>query len=439
MKILLYIVTAVLVVTAAGGGYFISNLNNQIDNLENRLNVNNAGLESQITAASADLKGVIAENNKELTASIQNVDSSLTDFTQTVDTRFNVIQGSISANAGEIAGVKDRTAAAENILDSSVLQSAALYEVAKHAIVRITDGENLIGSGFIMAGNPGTETGTMVKVVTAYHVIENLDKIYVTLFDGRSWEMKVWATAQATDIAILKFIVPQSSDLPDMLTLPALKLADSLEVQPGDPIFVIGSPGNDTDPLGLTETLTTGVISQVRRGEMVGDKYITNLMQIDAAVNFGNSGGPFFNIKGEVIGIVIARMDPTLGDGISFAVTSNMIKKVDTIIKVGSVEEFTYDYPWLGVGTNDLAPAYILEHNNTITAGAEVMSVTGPAATAGVRVGDIITAINGQPLRDSGELSSWVAEYGTPGVMVTLTLTRNSVEMEIPVTPGVRP
>jgi S1-C subfamily serine protease len=443
MKILLYIVTAVLVVTAAGSGYFISNLNGQIDNLKTRIADNTAGLETKISTASADLNEAIQTTNKDLTDSIQKVDSTLTStitgFTQKVETRLNTVQYDLDAYSRDISGLKTRAGAVENILDSSVLQSTAQYEVAKHATVRITDGDFLIGSGFIMAGNPGTETEMMGKVVTAYHVIKDLAKIYVTLYDGRSWEMQVWASAEATDIAILKFIAPKAADFPDMLTLPALKLADSLQVQTGDPVFVIGSPGTDSDYLGLTDTLTTGVISQTRRGEMIGDKYVTNLLQIDAAVNFGNSGGPLFNRKGEVIGIVIARLDPTLGDGISFAVTSNMIKKVDNIISFSSLEEFKYDYPWLGVGTNDLGPAYIVENKNKITQGAEVMSVTGPAATAGVMVGDIITAIDGQPLRDSGELSSWVAEYGASGKVITLTLTRSGVEKTITATLGIKP
>jgi serine protease Do len=439
MKILVIVVTALLVITAAAGGCFIYNLNGQINNLQTELARSTSDFDQKIDQAGSRLETEIKNGDSVLSAAIQSANSSLARLYADTGVRFTEITADIDSASEQVAGLYVRTAENEAVIAGTVLQTSALYADLKQAIVRITDGTNLIGSGFIMAGSPGTSTYLMNKVVTAYHVIKDLTSIYITLYDGRSWKGVVWASSEAADIAILNFADDNTADLPDNMALPKVALADSWTVKGGDPVFAIGSPGNDTDPLGLSETVTTGVISYVHRGEMVSDKYITNLIQIDAAVNFGNSGGPLFNIKGEVIGIVIARMDPTQGDGISFATSSNMIKKVEKNIINGVAGEFKYDYPWLGVGTNDLTPQYITEHDNTITRGAEVVDVTGPALAAGIKVGDIITSINGFSLRDPGELSSYVAEYGTPGETWIVSIIRDGLALEIPATLGIRP
>jgi S1-C subfamily serine protease len=221
--------------------------------------------------------------------------------------------------------------------------------------------------------------------------------------------------------------------------LPAVSLGDSTAAQPGDPVFVIGSPGSPDDYLGLKDTVTTGIVSQVRRAEIVSDKYFTNLIQVDAAVNFGNSGGPIFNIDGKVIGIANSRIDPTQGDGISWAISSNMIKKVEKIIVSGQSGEFKYDYPLLGVSMVEIPPEDIAANNNTITSGARVTAVSGPAATVGIKVNDIITKIDSRPVRDPGELSSFIAEYYAAGDSVTVTVMRGGTEMKITVKLGIKP
>jgi S1-C subfamily serine protease len=439
MKILVIVVTALLVITAAAGGFFIYNLNGQIDSLQTELAQSTSNIGQKIDESGGRLEEEIKNGDSVLSAAIQSANSSFIRFSANTGARFTEITAGIESASNKITKLDVRAAENEAVIAGTVLQTSALYADLKQAIVRITDGTNLIGSGFIMAGNPGTSTYLMNKVVTAYHVIKDLTSIYITLYDGRSWKGVVWASSEAADIAILRFADDNTADLPDNMALPKVALADSWTVKGGDPVFVIGSPGSDTDPLGLSETVTTGIVSYVHRGEIVGDKYVTNLIQIDAPVNFGNSGGPLFNIKGEVIGIVIARMDPTLGDGISFATSSNMIKKVEKNIINGAPGEFKYDFPWLGVGTNDLTPEYITEHNNTITRGAEVLDVTGPAEAAGIQAGDIITGIDGYSLRDPGELSSYVAEYGTPGETWAISVIRNGVALEIPVTLGIRP
>jgi putative serine protease PepD len=439
MKIMLIIVTAVLVITAAGSGCFISNLNGQIDDLQTKLTGSIDQLGGKIDAAGSRLEGEIKAGDAALSAALEKTDASLSQFTASAGQRFDGIENDIKTSSALISQLGNEVTKAVTTVADSVLQTPVLYDQAKKSIVRITDGQFLSGSGFIMAGNAGAGASAMKKVVTAYHVIAGLSTIYITLYDGRTWKGTVWASSEAADIAILKFDSTSTTSLPDMNTLPALALADSAAVQPGDPIFVIGSPGSDTDLLGLSDTVTTGIVSHVRRGEIVGDNYVTNLIQIDAAVNFGNSGGPLFNAGGKVIGIINSRIDPTLGDGISFSMSANMIKKVEKIIVNNQPGEFKYDYPMMGVGTVDIPPEDIAANNNTITSGAQVTGVTGPAATAGIKAGDIITKVDSRPVRDPGELSSFIAEYYTPGDNVTVTLMRGNTEIKITVTLGIKP
>jgi serine protease Do len=416
MKILLIVTAALLVITVAGGGFFISNLNGQIDKLQTKL-----------------------------TASIEKIDSSVTQFTADANTRLTGIEKNITENSGQLKAIDvkvqdfgEKVKNAEAIISNTVMQTPALYDRVKKSVVRITDGEQLSGSGFVMNGNPGASTSGTKKVVTAYHVIQNLSAIYVTLYDGRSWKATVWASSEAADVAILK-LDAGATGLPDQATLSAVTLADSLTVQGGDPIFVIGSPGDYPNPLGLPDSITTGVVSQIHRGVIINGEYKTNLIQIDAAVNPGNSGGPLFNIKGEVIGIAIAMKDPAIGSGINYAVTSNTIKKVEKIIVDGQAGEFKYDYPLLGVSSQDLTPSDIAADGNTITTGAKVSSVNGPAQTAGIKAGDIVTRLDDHQLRDLSELSSFVQEYYAAGDTVTVTVIRNGVTMKIRVELGVRP
>jgi S1-C subfamily serine protease len=167
---------------------------------------------------------------------------------------------------------------------------------------------------------------------------------------------------------------------------------------------------------------------------------MTNLLQIDAAVNFGNSGGPLFNSDGEVIGVVIARMDPRLGDGISFAVKSSQILKVWSKVTPGELggisltaEAFSpmYKYPWTGLTVRDNTPLEMLTITHILTAGAKVTGVTGPAIGAGVQTGDIITMIDNHQVNNSDEFYSFLAEYYAPGDTITLAIMRGEEELSI--------
>lgn len=163
---------------------------------------------------------------------------------------------------------------------------------------------------------------------------------------------------------------------------------------------------------------------------------ISNLIQFDAAVNYGNSGGPLLNSAGEVIGLVIARVQPGEGDGIYYAVSSNKVRRVVTAIITRGV----FDYPWLGIAISNLTPQIMQTLNLDTTNGVLVreVQVGAPAALAGIQIDDNIIAIDGFVIRNVADLTSYLGEYTSPGETVTITLIRNSVRRDLSLEVGKR-
>jgi serine protease DegQ len=203
-------------------------------------------------------------------------------------------------------------------------------------------------------------------------------------------------------------------------------------MQIGQPVIAIGSP------LDIRDTLTAGVISQVNRYTNYGQEnnWVPNLIQFDAPVNPGNSGGPLANGAGEVVGIVVARIAAGEGDGIYYAVASNKVKRVAEAI----IADGTFPYPWIGVTITDLTPNDAESRGLETTYGVRVSSVdsSGPALTGGVRTGDIIVAIESTPVRDTGELTSFLRENLSPGDEAVIEVLRGSDRLELTVVIGSR-
>ena len=155
-------------------------------------------------------------------------------------------------------------------------------------------------------------------------------------------------------------------------------------------------------------------------------------------MNFGNSGGPLANAKGEIIGVVTARIDPARGDGIYYAVAGNKVKRVaDAIISSGM-----FPYPWIGVGISDLTPNLVQQRGLATANGVLVGNVTtgGPAQTAGILTDDVIVVMDGVPMRDTGELTSYLGEHKSPGDVTVIQVTRGTEEnLTFSVTVGTRP
>ncbi len=255
-----------------------------------------------------------------------------------------------------------------------------------------------LGSGFVI-----DEDG---YVVTNNHVVERADKVSVKFDDGEEYDAKVLGTDPKTDLALLK--VEAGKDLP------ALSWGDSDAMEVGDWVMAIGNP------FGLGGTVTAGIVSA--RGRDIGAGPYDDFIQTDAAINRGNSGGPMFNLDGEVIGINSAIFSPSGGSvGIGFAIPSNLARDVITQLReTGSVER-----GWLGVKiqqvTPELAEAFGLEEGH----GALVSEVfdNSPAAAAGFRSGDLITQFDGKRIETMRDLPRLVAAV-EPGSDVSVDVLR---------------
>ena len=257
-----------------------------------------------------------------------------------------------------------------------------------------------LGSGVIIDASKG-------YVITNFHVIQDADEIKVTLKDGREISAKKIGEDQQSDIALLQIKADNLSQV---------ALADSDKLRVGDFAIAIGNP------FGLGQTVTSGIVSALGRSGL-NIENLENFIQTDAAINSGNSGGALINMKGQLIGINTAILGPNGGNiGIGFAIPSNMVKDlIDQIIKYGEVRR-----GMLGVMggelTTDLAKAFGYDKQN----GAFVSQVMeGSAAdNAGIKAGDIIVSINGNPVRSFGELRAKVATMGA-GKVVELGIIRD--------------
>lgn len=262
-----------------------------------------------------------------------------------------------------------------------------------------------LGSGFILNADG--------LILTNHHVVANATDIRVRLSDNSEYVAKVIGKDAATDVALIKLNAPPKG-------LATVVLGDSDAVRQGDFVVALGSP------FGLRETATMGIISAKHRGGVNSGNPYDDFLQTDAAINSGNSGGPLFNLRGEVVGINTAIVSPQIGSGIGFAVPINMAKAL--LPQLQAKGRVTRGY--LGVSVGDLTPD--LQKAFGLPAGlkgALVQQVVPkqPAAKAGVEPGDVIVSVNGKAVDTSGALTRAVSLV-TPGDKVTLVLLRRGAE-----------
>jgi len=413
-----------LVVLCSGLGYYSYTLSQQINSLGGQLSVFQIEQAARIDAISGELTTFRGETLTRISSLIKGLDGNLT--------RIGTLENEIDQTLASIGTLEDRTVETTAKIDALegairgaaevshiVIDANKVYQRVSQATVRISNGERTIGSGFILDSE--------AHVVTAHHVVENLTQIYVVLPDGRISKATNAGSCLYSDIAVLT--------LEDKLAIEPLTLADSASVRLGEPVATIGNP------FDLTETLTTGIVSQTNRfAEIDYDlqtRWVANLIQFDAAVNFGNSGCPLLNSEGEVIGMVIARIEPNEGDGIYYAVSSNKVKRVTASL----IAQGSFDYPWLGVGIANLTPQMVqtraLETTNGVLVG-EILAES-PASAAGIEVDDIIMAFDGIPIRNVADLTSYLGEHKSPGEAATITLIRDTVQLELSLEVGQQP
>lgn len=268
---------------------------------------------------------------------------------------------------------------------------------------------NALGSGFFISAAG--------YIVTNHHVVENAREVVVTLKDGTQLEAEIVGSDEQTDLAVLK--VKKAG------TYPYVQFATKVKPRVGDWVVAVGNP------FGLGGTATAGIVSADGR-EFNSGNY-NDFIQIDAAINRGNSGGPTFNLSGEVIGVNTMIFSDTGGGsvGIGFAIDATAAKSIsDTLIRDGKVIR-----GWLGVEIQSmdqrLADAWGLKQNS----GAIVRSVTtgGPAEASGIKRGDIIISVNGDAVKDTRQLTQRVGSL-LAGTENTFRVIRDGKEQTIRVT-----
>ena len=273
-----------------------------------------------------------------------------------------------------------------------------------------------LGSGVIISADG--------YIATNNHVVDGADTLTVALADGRELTAKVIGRDPQTDIAVIKV---------DAKDLPAITFADSGKAEIGDRVLAIGNP------FGIGETVTSGIVSaKGRRIGILDDvKGYEDFIQTDAAINPGNSGGALVDIDGRLIGINTAILSRTGGSqGVGLAVPANLVGQVaDSLVKNGKVVR-----GFLGVSAQDITPALAESFNLKDHHGALVVEVQpgSPAAKAGLKEGDVITGVDGEPVTDSNKLTFAVSAIA-PGTKVDLDILRDGKTQHLAATTGERP
>jgi Do/DeqQ family serine protease len=269
--------------------------------------------------------------------------------------------------------------------------------------------ERSLGSGVIV-----DQDG---HIVTNFHVIANADEIRVQLADGRAANARIVGRDPDSDLALLQI---------ELKSLPVMPLGRSDRLKVGDVVLAIGNP------IGLSQTVTHGIVSATSRGQL-GVATFENFIQTDAPINFGNSGGALIDSNGELVGINTAIVAKNLGvEGIGFAIPVNMVRGVlSDLISKGRVVR-----GWIGIVPEDVSDEQAAElrlaHGGVVVAN---LYVSSPALQAGMQLGDLITDVDGTPVRSAQETVARIANRN-PGDTVSIKglRGRKSFELKVPVT-----
>jgi serine protease Do len=283
----------------------------------------------------------------------------------------------------------------------------------------VPQGERVIGqgSGFVFAARDGLLVDK-TYILTNNHVVENAEKIRVTVQDGREFEARITGRDPQSDLALVEI---------NTIGLPALRWGDSSQLEVGEWVVAIGNP------FGLSHTLTVGVVSAKGRTS-VGISDYEDFIQTDAAINPGNSGGPLVNLEGDVVGINTAIFSRSGGYmGVGFAIPSNLaIAIANQLLEHGEVTR-----GYLGVVIQALTPELARSFDMQPGQGVLVAQVSeaSPAAAAGLRPGDVIVEFRGEPVTDVGSFRNRVS-LTPPATTEALTILRDGKRKTLRVTFG---
>ena len=334
--------------------------------------------------------------------------------------------------------------------DQSNANLDVLYQNLENSVVQITSTVTETRSNIIINGNPLQQQSTRLgsgfvydnagHIITNNHVVSGVTNVDVALSNGDVYSAKVIGTDKYDDIAVLQLIDNYTDE-----SITPVTFADSSQIKVGDQVIAIGNP------FGLSNTMTTGIVSQIGRllpNQELGFS-IPNIIQTDAAINPGNSGGPLLDNAGNLIGMNTA-IQSTGGEfaGVGFAVPSNAIKKVvPALIKKGE-----YDHPWLGISGTTLTPKLAEKLNLPKNfRGALISDIVkdGPADKSGIKSAlytsnkeiasaDIVTSIDNIPVKRIDDIISYVSENKSVGDKVSLHIYRNGNVIQIDVELGKR-
>jgi S1-C subfamily serine protease len=356
--------------------------------------------------------------------------------------------GSNSTTVIRRPAVTVNAAPAASTSPSGGLSVGEIYRKSVTGVVEVLATGSTNSSGGFFGGEAESAEGTGFQVdrsgdiVTNYHVVENADSVHVRLNDGHTYPGRVIGRDPAKDVAVIRISAPSSELTP-------LSFANSSSVQVGDSVVAIG------DPYGLRNTTTVGIVSALNRTIVSPSNHkITGVIQTDAAINSGNSGGPLLNSQGEVIGVNSqiesgsqgSSSGPAGGNiGIGFSMPSNMVASVAHNLIQGAKS-----HPYVGVELVTVTPA--IAHATGMSAGVEIVSVTkgapgdqaGLAGATGTKTiqgtpfstgGDVITQIDGTAVHSADQLISLITTK-KPGDQIQLTVVRNGSTSTISVTLG---
>jgi S1-C subfamily serine protease len=341
---------------------------------------------------------------------------------------------------------------------SSLSPLTRIFKKVENSVVQITSKTSNNNPDLIINGNPSESEFTRLgsgfvyddegHIVTNSHVVDESKVVDVTFVDGNTYTANVLGIDPSSDISVLQITDSSflSSSGANSKAIPIV-IGNSSNLQVGQQIIAIGNP------FGLSDTMTTGIISQVGRllPNLDTGFSIPDGIQTDAAINPGNSGGPLLNMQGQVIGINTAISSSTgVFSGIGFAIPSNTITRVVPVI----IQKGIYEHPWLGISgdsiTPDLAQSAGLPKNFKGVVVGSVQSGS-PADKAGLRgisqeimdlnahIGDIITAIDGHPVKRIDDIINHIEAHKYVGDSVNVTVNRNGKSMDLNVILQTRP
>jgi len=335
--------------------------------------------------------------------------------------------------------------------EQSNTELGGIYKNLENSVVQITSTVTETRSNIIINGNPLEQQSSRLgsgfvydnegHIITNNHVVAGVSNVDVTLSNGDVFNAKVVGTDEFNDIAVLQITDDYSND-----SITPITFTDSSEVKVGDQVIAIGNP------FGLSNTMTTGIVSQIGRllPNQESGFSIPNIIQTDAAINPGNSGGPLLDSSGNLIGMNTA-IESKVGEfsGVGFAIPSNNIKKVVPVL----IEKGEYPHPWLGISGATLTPKLSEKLNlpkNFRGALINAVIKDGPADKAGIKnalfnsnreiaSADIVVSIDGMQVKRIDDLIGYVSENKSVGDKISLQIYRDGKVIDIDLELSKRP